>query len=59
MRVLFCAYTHAAVDNGLLRVLQNAPAEDLKILRLGQAAKVHEKIKPFMLEGRSLETTQQ
>ncbi|CAD7956030.1 unnamed protein product [Amoebophrya sp. A120] len=60
-RVLFCAYTNAAVDNGLLRLLRNQEnnnqKEPLSILRLGAETKVHTLIKPYLLKNRDHLTT--
>lgn len=69
-RVLFCAYTNAAVDNGLLRLLGNinnancGPAggnnvqkNALSMVRLGSnEQKVHREIKPYLLQNRNLQS---
>ncbi|CAD7941179.1 unnamed protein product [Amoebophrya sp. A25] len=61
-RVLFCAYTNAAVDNGLLRLLRNASEagkRPMQIVRLGSnEQKVHNEVRPYLLQNRNLNSIQ-
>lgn len=53
--VLLTAYTHSAVDNVLLKVLQEAP--NINFMRLGQANKVHPSVLPYCPEKADFMTT--
>ena len=56
-RVLFCSYTNAAVDNALLRLLKKKRNKELNMVRVGSGQKIHQDIKPYMLDKLNIKST--
>lgn len=49
-RVLFCAYTNAAVDNGLMRLLSKKSEDPIEPVRMGNEDKIHPDLRKYAMK---------